>query len=158
MTGTGLARVVGLLAGLSVLPACTSPGIACTDIGAASGIGVTVVSAIAPDVQTLALKICRGQACRVVPVDLAPGSVTVGETCSGPGPDDVCSASASPDGSKVGFRPCRRPGRGSGDGHCRLSTRRQGADHTGDPGQRCAGLSERSGLRRRRTPGRDPTG
>ena len=101
------------LAGLAVAAACTAPPVACTDIGAPNGIGVTVVAGLAPEVTGLTLTVCRGDRCQKVPVELSPGSVTVGETCSGPAPDDVCSASSAPDGTAAGFAPLEDLAEGS---------------------------------------------
>jgi len=98
-------RRLGMITGLLVVSACTTPSVACTDIGAANGIGVTVVKPLASEVTDLTLTVCRADRCQEIPVELRPGSVTVSETCSGAAPDDVCSASAAPDGTAVGFAP-----------------------------------------------------
>lgn len=86
--------------------ACSAVGVpptACTEIGAAPGLAVTVergmVQSSAP---SLALTICQ-DACTEHEVSLQPGSTTVGATCSPGGPDSTCSASSSPDGTWVGF-------------------------------------------------------
>lgn len=50
----------------------------------------------------LTLRICQSD-CVAQPVDLYPGSVTVGQTCTSDDPDGSCSASASPDGTMAGF-------------------------------------------------------
>ena len=99
----GPGRRLGMIAALLVMSACATPSVACTDIGAANGIGVTVVAPLASEVTGLTLTVCRADRCQEVAADLSPGSVTVGETCSGTAPDDVCSASATPDGTAVGF-------------------------------------------------------
>ena len=96
-------RLLYSFVGLLVVSACTAPPVSCTDIGASGGIGVTVVASLAPEVTGLTLTVCRAGRCADAPVELSPGSVTVGETCSGTGPDDVCSASSAPDGTTVGF-------------------------------------------------------
>ncbi|HEY5788133.1 MAG TPA: hypothetical protein VIT65_25530 [Microlunatus sp.] len=84
---------------------CTATGVAphtCTEIGSPAGVSVTVVrDAVLPSM-TLTLRICQA-ACVERRVELVPGSVTVGETCSPDGPDGSCSASSSPDGTMVGF-------------------------------------------------------
>ena len=85
---------------------CTAPGVvaphACTEIGSPAGVSVTVVpDAVLPSM-TLTLRICQAE-CVEQPVDLLPGSTTVGETCDSDDPDASCSASSSPDGTMVGF-------------------------------------------------------
>jgi hypothetical protein len=125
------------LAVLMVLSSCTAPPLACTDIGAANGIGVTVVAELAPEIEGLTLTICRAGGCQEAPVELSAGSVTVGETCTGSAPDDVCSASSAPDGTTVGFVPVedlaeesvavtaryRRSGRSVSEGPVELTAR-----------------------------------
>lgn len=51
---------------------------------------------------TLRLRICQAD-CTEQTVELQPGSVTVDEDCASDDPDGSCSASASPDGTLVGF-------------------------------------------------------
>ena len=72
-------------------------------IAALSGVSVTVDRSLAPEVAALRLTVCSADNCVTRPVELAPGSDTVGGGCTGPDPDDSCSASATPNGSKVGF-------------------------------------------------------
>ena len=84
---------------------CTATGVsprACTEIGSPAGVSVTVVpDAVLPSM-TLTLRICQAE-CVEQPVELLPGSTTVGETCDSDDPDASCSASSSPDGTMVGF-------------------------------------------------------
>ena len=84
---------------------CTATGVsphACTEIGSPAGVSVTVErDAVVPGLE-LTLRICQ-DACVERRVDLVPGSITVGETCSPDDPDGSCSASSSPDGTMVGF-------------------------------------------------------
>lgn len=76
---------------------------ACTEIGSPAGAAVTVVRDVAPTGVGLELRLCQ-DTCVDRRVDLRPGAVTVGETCSSAGePDGSCSASSSPDGTLVGF-------------------------------------------------------
>ncbi len=96
--------VSGAAAVLTVLVAgCTPIGPVCTEIGAPSGVAVTVESSIANGLGDLRLRVCVADACTDHRVELQPGSVTVGETCAGTDPSSVCSASAAPDGTSVGF-------------------------------------------------------
>lgn len=101
MRSAGLA----VAAALAVLGACgTGNGRACTEIGAVSGVGVTVDSALAPEVTGLRLEVCFAGDCRTVPVELSPGADTVPGPCpSDADPDTACSASAVPNGTLVGF-------------------------------------------------------
>ena len=84
---------------------CTSTGVApraCTEIGAPAGVAVTVVREAVAPAMTLTLRICQAD-CVEQPVDLMPGSTTVGATCDSADPDASCSASSSPDGTMRGF-------------------------------------------------------
>jgi hypothetical protein len=101
-TGAALTAVASLFA----LAACTSaPGVACTEIGAPSGVGVTVLAPYAEQVDGLRLEVCWTEPCTEDTVELAPGSDTIDQGCSGPDPDDTCSATAVPNGTLVGFLP-----------------------------------------------------
>lgn len=75
---------------------------ACTEIGSPAGVTVTVERDVATAGVGLVLRLCQ-ETCVEQPIDLRPGSVTVGETCSSDEPDGSCSASSSPDGTLVGF-------------------------------------------------------
>jgi hypothetical protein len=100
--GATLTALVSLLA----LAACTSaPEVACTEIGSSSGVGVTVLAPYAEQVDGVRLEVCWSGPCTEDAVELAPGSDTVDQGCSGPDPDDICSATAVPNGTLVGFLP-----------------------------------------------------
>ena len=87
-----------------LLTGCSAPALACTEIGAPSGVSVTVLAPYAADVDALSLTICwTGADCVEGAVDLMPGSDTVDQGCSGTEPDDTCSATAVPNGTLVGF-------------------------------------------------------
>ncbi|MFS2293493.1 MAG: hypothetical protein FWJ90_12430 [Actinomadura sp.] len=77
----------------------------CTEIGAPSGLRVAVASSDAAAAAAASLRVCWDGACRDASLDLVPQSVSVPMSCDGEDPDAVCSASASPDGSKGGFAP-----------------------------------------------------
>ena len=89
---------------LLLLTGCSAPALACTEIGAPSGVSVTVLAPYAADVDALSLTICwTGADCVESAVDLMPGSDTVDQGCSGTEPDDTCSATAVPNDTLVGF-------------------------------------------------------
>lgn len=75
---------------------------ACTEIGSPAGLSVTVDRDEVVSGLRLRLRICQNT-CVEQPIDLRPGAVTVGETCSSAEPDGSCSASSAPDGTLVGF-------------------------------------------------------
>ena len=77
--------------------------VACTEIGAPPGVAVTVDKAIAADVDDVRLTVCWDGSCNDHEVQLAPGSDTVDQGCNGSDPDSACSATAVPNGTKVGF-------------------------------------------------------
>ena len=91
------------LACLLLLAGCSTPELACTDIGSVSGISVTVLAPYAAKVDGVRLEVCWAGQCQERDVELAPGSDTVDQGCSGPNPDDPCSATAVPNGTLVGF-------------------------------------------------------
>ena len=97
------ARVVGVAIALLVLTGCTGPELACTMIAAPSGVGVTVAKDIAAEVTAVRLTVCHDGDCSDHTVELTPGSTSVDQGCSGTDPDSACSATAVPDGTKVGF-------------------------------------------------------
>jgi hypothetical protein len=89
--------------GLLVLTGCGGPELACTMIAAPSGVGLTVAKDIAAEVTAVRLTVCHDGDCSDHPVELNPGSTSVDQGCSGTDPDSACSATAVPDGTKVGF-------------------------------------------------------
>jgi hypothetical protein len=77
--------------------------VACTEIGAPPGVGVTVEKAIAAEIDTVRLTVCWDGKCHDRNVTLSPGSDTVDQGCNGTDPDSACSATAVPNSTKVGF-------------------------------------------------------
>jgi hypothetical protein len=71
----------------------------CPAIAQVTGVSVTVAADYAPAVGTLHLKACQDGGCTEADLDLRPGSASIDQGCT---PDGVCSATASPDGTKVG--------------------------------------------------------
>jgi hypothetical protein len=94
--------VVGTAIALLMLTGCGGPE-ACTMIAAPSGVGVTVAKDIAAQVTAVRLTICHNGDCHDHAVELSPGSISVDQGCSGTDPDSACSATAVPDGTKIGF-------------------------------------------------------
>jgi hypothetical protein len=88
---------------LLLAPGCSAPVLACPAIGSVSGISVTVLAPYAAEVTAVRLKACWAGQCQHRDVQLAPGSDTVDQGCSGAQPDDTCSATAVPNGTLVGF-------------------------------------------------------
>ena len=86
-----------------LMVACRPPEVACPAIGSVSGISVTVLAPYAADVDGVRLQVCWAGQCRQREVQLAPGSDTIDQGCSGQGRDDTCSATAVPNGTLVGF-------------------------------------------------------
>ncbi|WP_458780695.1 hypothetical protein [Arthrobacter sp. D3-16] len=60
---------------------------------------VTVSASFAPQVAALRLLACQDGGCTEDDVELHPGSASIDQGCT---PDGVCSATASPDGTKFG--------------------------------------------------------
>lgn len=89
MTTAGLASACG-----------PGPGaVPCPAIAQATAVSVTVTADYAPHVGALHLKACQDGECKESEVELHPGSASIDQGCT---PDGVCSATASPDGTKVG--------------------------------------------------------
>ena len=89
---------------LCTLAACSQPQVACTQIAAQAGVSVTVAKEAAAGLTRLTLNVCVDDRCRDLPVQLAPGADTIDEGCDETaGPDGVCSATAVPNGTLVGF-------------------------------------------------------
>lgn len=96
-------RKPGLLLALtttaSLISACGPAGSACPAIAQATAVAVTVTAGYSPRVAVLHLRACQDGACTEADVILRPGSPSIGQGCSVEG---ACSATASPDGTKVG--------------------------------------------------------
>lgn len=87
MTTAGLATACG-----------PGPGAApCPAIAQATAVSVTVPASYAPQVAALHLKACQDGTCKEDNVELRPGSASIDQGCT----DGVCSATASPDGTKL---------------------------------------------------------
>ena len=88
---------------LLLVTACSAPSVACTEIGAVPGVGVTVEKASAAGVTALSLRVCWAGDCTDHDVALAPGSDSIDQGCEGDEPDAACSATVVPNGTLVGF-------------------------------------------------------
>jgi hypothetical protein len=86
-----------------LLTGCGPMEAACTEIGAPPGVAVIVEKTIAADVDDVRLTVCWSGNCTDHRVQLAPGSDTVDLGCNGSDPHSGCSATAVPNGTKVGF-------------------------------------------------------
>lgn len=101
----GLLRATPVLACVVFCTACAGGGagpVACTEIGASSGISITVGESMANTLADPTLEICD-DACRTYELDLRPGSETVDLGCDSTEPEGTCSASVRPNGTLVGF-------------------------------------------------------
>lgn len=89
MTTAGLASACG-----------PGPAAPCPAIAQATVVSVTVAADYAPQVDGLHLKACQDGVCTEGAVELRAGSASIDQGCT---PEGVCSATASPDGTKVGM-------------------------------------------------------
>ncbi|PTT70597.1 hypothetical protein [Arthrobacter sp. HMWF013] len=71
----------------------------CPAIAQATAVSVTVAREYAAQVETLNLKACQGGVCKESALELSPGSDSIDQGCT---PDGVCSATASPNGTRIG--------------------------------------------------------
>jgi hypothetical protein len=94
----GLLLALITTAGLAT--ACgPGPGaVPCPAIAQATAVSVTVAADYAPQVEKLHLKACQDGPCEEEDVELRPGSATLDQAGT---PAGVCSATASPDGTKI---------------------------------------------------------
>ncbi|MET1085965.1 MAG: hypothetical protein ABWY04_02400 [Arthrobacter sp.] len=75
------------------------PGaVPCPAIAQATAVSVTITADYAPQVEKLHLKACQDGQCKEGDLELRPGSASVDQGCT---PEGVCSATASPDGTKI---------------------------------------------------------
>ncbi|KRE81287.1 hypothetical protein [Arthrobacter sp. Soil764] len=79
--------------------ACDFRGSACPAIAQATAVSITVTAGYSPKVGALHVRACQDGTCKEGDVELRPGSASVDSGCN---PEGVCSATASPDGTKVG--------------------------------------------------------
>lgn len=79
---------------------CGPGAVACPAIAQATVVSVTIAADYAPNVDVLHLKACQDGTCKEADLELQPGSASIDQGCT---PDGVCSATASPDGTKVGM-------------------------------------------------------
>jgi hypothetical protein len=94
----GLLWALVTTAGLAT--ACgPGPGaVPCPAIAQATAVSLTVTAGYAPHVEKLHLKACQDGTCKEADVELRPGSASIDQGCT---PEGVCSATASPDGTKI---------------------------------------------------------
>jgi hypothetical protein len=78
---------------------------ACTEIGAAPGVSLTVDREFAPQVKGAALEICWQGTCRQSAVDLYPGRDSVDLGCATDTSEGSCTATSTPNGTLTGFMP-----------------------------------------------------
>ena len=107
LTTTAVAALLVLVTGCGA--STGSEGHACTEIGAVSGVGLTVGQELADDVRGAEIQVCWDGTCERFPLDLHPGERMVDLGCESDQPDAVCSATSTPDGIDTN----RAPGRPS---------------------------------------------
>lgn len=98
MRRSGLLLAVITTAGLTACGPGTG-GVACPDLGQSSGVALTVAAGYAAQVDVVHLVACQDGGCHEADLELMPGSASLDQGCTN---DGVCSATASPDGTKVG--------------------------------------------------------
>jgi hypothetical protein len=92
--------LLALITTAGLASAC-GPGpwaVACPAIAQATAVSVTVAADYAAQVGTLRVKACQDGQCAEEYVELRPGSASIDQGCT---PEGFCSATASPDGTKV---------------------------------------------------------
>jgi hypothetical protein len=102
-------RRFGVLLALTttaVLVSACQPEVApCPAIAPAPVVALTVPAEYVPNVKAVHLKACQDGTCREADLELFPGSTAVDQGCEpvSNGPDGVCSATSSPDGTLTGM-------------------------------------------------------
>ncbi|MBO1269756.1 hypothetical protein [Arthrobacter cavernae] len=92
----------GLAAALmttALFPGCQPQPVPCPAIAMAPVVTVTIAASYVPAVASLHLKACQDGACEEEDLELMPGYVSIDQGCR---PDGMCSATSSPDGTRVG--------------------------------------------------------
>jgi hypothetical protein len=88
MTTAGLATACG-----------PGPGaVPCPAIAQATAVSVTIAADYALQVEKLYLRACQDGQCKEEDLELRPGSASIDQGCT---PEGICSATASPDGTKI---------------------------------------------------------
>ncbi|WP_344598262.1 hypothetical protein [Actinomadura vinacea] len=72
-------------------------------IASRQGVGLDIRPPQAAKVAEATMKVCWNGTCQQPKIHLMDGGTSVPQGCTGDDSDDVCGASASPDGSKHGF-------------------------------------------------------
>jgi hypothetical protein len=122
LTTTAVAAFLVLATGCGA--STGSEGHACTEIGAVSGVGLTVGQELADDVRGAEIQVCWDGTCERFPLDLQPGERMVDLGCESDEPDAVCSATSTPDGTLTGF--AQLDSLPAGEVQVRVYTTRQG--------------------------------
>lgn len=91
--------LIALLTTAGLATACEPYAPPCPAIAQATVVSVTIAADYAPEVRTLHLKACQDGTCKEGEAELMPGSVSIDQGCDAYG---ACSATSSPDGTKVG--------------------------------------------------------
>ena len=91
--------LLALITAAVSLSACGPTASACPAIAQATAVSVTVSADYAPQINRLHLRACQDGACKEADLELRPGSASIDQGCAG----EVCSATASPDGTRVGI-------------------------------------------------------
>lgn len=87
------------IATTALVSGCGPGASACPAIAQATAVSVTITAGYAPQVGTLHLQACQDGNCKEGDLELRPGTASVDQGCN---PEGACSATASPDGTRVG--------------------------------------------------------
>jgi hypothetical protein len=86
------------------LASCSPQAVPCPAIAQASVVALTIPRHYADSVKSVHLQACQDGICKAGELDLQPGMKSVDQGCEPGGePDGSCSATATPDGTKVGM-------------------------------------------------------
>lgn len=91
--------LIALLTTAGLATACEPYAPPCPAIAQATVVSLTVAADYAPEVRSLHLKACQDGTCKEGELELGPGTVSIDRGCDAYG---ACSATSSPDGTKVG--------------------------------------------------------
>jgi hypothetical protein len=92
--------LLALMTTAGIASGCGPGAVACPAIAQATVVSVTVAADYVPHVGSLHMKACQDGTCKEADVELQAGSTSIDQGCT---PEGVCSATASPDGTKVGM-------------------------------------------------------
>ena len=90
-------------AAMLVLAGCTAETPQCKEVGSPTGLSIEIAAPLATTATQVDMQVCWDGECHSPAIELLPSSTSEPQGCTGPGPDDSCTAKQVPTGAKHGF-------------------------------------------------------